>query len=89
MAQIQELDAGAIGRAHRQDAWADLADRKRRYGLHPEHVGGLGGRDENCEPGDLLSRNPYMDGEVIDLMRRIKDRDQAIRLLKALTGTDG
>lgn len=43
----------------------------------------------NCEPGDLLSRNPYMDGEVIDLMRRIKDRDQAIRLLKALTGTDG
>lgn len=44
----------------------------------------------DCEPGDLISVNPYKQGEVVDLMRLINDRnrDQAIRILKALTGTD-
>lgn len=44
----------------------------------------------NCEPGDLISVNPYKQGEVVDLIRLINDRnrDQAIRILKALTGTD-
>lgn len=45
----------------------------------------------DCSPGDLLNVNPYMAGDVVDLMRLINDgnRDQAIRVLKALTGTDG
>jgi transcriptional regulator with XRE-family HTH domain len=40
----------------------------------------------SCEPGDLLSVNPFKDGEVVDLMRLIneKNRDQAIRVLRAL-----
>lgn len=44
----------------------------------------------NCSPGDLLNVNPLKQGEVVDLMRLINDknRDQAIRVLKALTGTD-
>lgn len=44
----------------------------------------------SCAPSDLLSVNPNKEGEVIDLMRLINDRnrDQAIRVLKALTGTD-
>lgn len=42
----------------------------------------------NCSPGDLLSVNPTKEGEVVDLMRLINDRnrDQAIRVLKALVG---
>lgn len=43
----------------------------------------------NCTPGDLLNVNPLKEGEVIDLVRLInesRDRDQAIRLLKALSG---
>ena len=44
----------------------------------------------NCTPGDILNVNPFKEGEVVDLMRLINDRnrDQAIRVLKALTGTD-
>lgn len=43
-----------------------------------------------CSPGDLLNVDPSKQGEVTDLMRMINDqnRDQAIRVLKALTGTD-
>lgn len=43
-----------------------------------------------CEPWQLLSVDPTKEGEVVDLMRLINDRnrDQAIRVLKALTGTD-
>jgi len=43
-----------------------------------------------CGPADLLNVNPFMEGEVVDLMRLINDknRDQAIRVLRALTGTD-
>lgn len=39
---------------------------------------------------DLLSVDPTKEGEVVDLMRLIddKNRDQAIRVLKALTGSD-
>lgn len=41
-------------------------------------------------PSQLLDVDPNKDGEVIDLVRLIddKNRDQAIRVLKALTGTD-
>lgn len=44
----------------------------------------------NCSVTDLLSVDPTKEGEIIDLMRLINDknRDQAIRVLKALTGTD-
>lgn len=39
---------------------------------------------------DLLTVDPSKDGEVVDLMRMIddKNRDAAIRVLRALTGTD-
>lgn len=42
-----------------------------------------------CAPADLLNVNPFKEGEVVDLMRLIddKNRDQAIRVLRALTGT--
>lgn len=38
----------------------------------------------------LLSVDPNKEGEVVDLLRMIDDRnrDQAIRVLRALTGTD-
>lgn len=44
----------------------------------------------SCAPSDLLAVNPSKEGEVIDLMRLINDRnrDQAIRVLKALAGAD-
>ncbi|RVI91800.1 helix-turn-helix domain-containing protein [Sinorhizobium meliloti] len=40
---------------------------------------------------DLLSVDPTKEGEVVDLMRLIDDKNRAvaIRMLKALTGTDG
>ncbi|MEZ2132721.1 MULTISPECIES: helix-turn-helix domain-containing protein [unclassified Sinorhizobium] len=43
-----------------------------------------------CSPSDLLTVDPTKEGEVVDLVRLIdeKNRDQAIRILKALTGTD-
>ena len=43
----------------------------------------------DCSPGDLLNVNPYKAGEVVDLMRLINDtnREQAIRVLRALTGS--
>lgn len=42
----------------------------------------------SCSPADLLSVNPFKEGEVVDLMRLINDRnrDQAIRVLRALVG---
>ena len=44
-----------------------------------------------CSVTDLLTVNPWKEGEVVDLMRMLddKNREQAIRILKALTGTDG
>jgi transcriptional regulator with XRE-family HTH domain len=43
-----------------------------------------------CDVTDLLTVDPTKDGEVVDLMRLIddKNRDQAIRILRALTGTE-
>lgn len=40
---------------------------------------------------DLIGTDPTKDGEVVDLVRLIdeKNRDQAIRILRALTGTEG
>lgn len=40
---------------------------------------------------DLIGTDPTKDGEVVDLVRLIeeKDREQAIRILRALTGTEG
>ncbi len=39
-----------------------------------------------CDTVDLLTTNPFKDGEVVDLMRLLteKNRDQAIRVLRAL-----
>lgn len=44
-----------------------------------------------CEPWQLISVDPSKEGEVVDLVRLLNDaqRDQAIRVLKALTGTNG
>jgi len=47
-----------------------------------------------CEPGDLLSRDPKLDGAIIDLMRLIRQKDpnvvlNVIRALPDRTGTDG
>lgn len=48
-----------------------------------------------CEPGDLLSRDPNVEGAVIDLMRLIRQKDAAqtvMAFLNALpdkTGTAG
>jgi transcriptional regulator with XRE-family HTH domain len=43
----------------------------------------------NCEAWELISVNPAKEGEVVDLVRLIDDRnrEQAIRVLKALAGT--
>lgn len=45
----------------------------------------------NVSVTDLLSVDPTKEGEVIDLMRLLTDKNRAmaIRMLKALTGTDG
>lgn len=42
----------------------------------------------DCSVTDLLSVDPRKDGEVVDLLRLIneKNRDQAVRVLKALAG---
>lgn len=39
---------------------------------------------------ELLTVDPTKDGDVVDLVKLVKakDRDRAIRVLKALTGTD-
>lgn len=39
---------------------------------------------------ELLSVDPTKDGEVVDLVKLVKanDRDRAIKVLRALTGTD-
>lgn len=44
----------------------------------------------NCSVTDLLAVDPTKEGEVVDLVRMLNDknRDQAIRVLRALTGTD-
>lgn len=41
-----------------------------------------------CEPGDLLSRNPLKDGEVVDLFAGMSDeqRQAAVRVIKAMAG---
>lgn len=45
----------------------------------------------DCSVTDLLSVDPTKEGEVVDLVRLINEnnREQAVRILKALTGTDG
>ena len=49
----------------------------------------------NCEPGDLLSRDPRVEGAVIDLLRLIRQKDAATSVMAFLnalpdkTGTDG
>lgn len=47
-----------------------------------------------CEPGDLLSRDPAKEGEVVDLMRLIREKNASgtvMAFLKALpsNGTEG
>lgn len=49
----------------------------------------------NCEPGDLLSRDPVKEGEVVDFMRLLRDRNLTVSEIRAVvealprTGTDG
>lgn len=45
----------------------------------------------SCDTTDLISVDPTKEGEVVDLMRLLDDKNRAmaIRMLKALTGTDG
>lgn len=45
----------------------------------------------SCTVADILQVNPFKEGEVVDLMRLINDRnrDQAIRVLRALVGSTG
>lgn len=48
----------------------------------------------SCEPGDLLSVDPAMQGEVVDLLRLIRERDMVtmraiISAIPPRTGTDG
>jgi transcriptional regulator with XRE-family HTH domain len=48
----------------------------------------------NCEPGDLLSRDPALEGQIVDLLRLIRQKDQAmvttvLRALPDRTGTEG
>lgn len=45
----------------------------------------------NVSVTDLLSVDPNKDGEVVDLMRLLNDRNReaALKVLRALTGTDG
>lgn len=40
----------------------------------------------DCEPGDLLSRDPSKEGEVADLLAALSDenREAALKMLKAL-----
>jgi transcriptional regulator with XRE-family HTH domain len=44
-----------------------------------------------CDPTDLIRVDPTKEGEVVDLMRLLNDknRELAVRLIKQLTGTDG
>jgi transcriptional regulator with XRE-family HTH domain len=44
----------------------------------------------SCEPWDLLNYDPFKAGEVVDIVKLIdeKNRATAIRLLRALTGTE-
>ena len=41
----------------------------------------------DCEPGDLLSKDPNMEGEIIDLMRHLPEskKGDVIAILRALT----
>lgn len=32
----------------------------------------------SCDPGDLLNRDPFKEGEVVDLLRLIREKDQAV-----------
>ncbi|MFG1302681.1 helix-turn-helix transcriptional regulator [Xanthobacter autotrophicus] len=32
----------------------------------------------SCEPGDLLGRDPFKEGDVVDLLRLIREKDQAV-----------
>ncbi len=47
-----------------------------------------------CEPGDLLSRDPNVEGTVVDLLRLIREKDAAasvmafLNALPSRTGTD-
>lgn len=48
----------------------------------------------SCDPGDLLSRDPAMEGAILDLMRMIRQKDQStvmaiINGLPNRTGTEG
>lgn len=42
-----------------------------------------------CEPGELIGRNPYKEGEIIDFVSRLdeKQKAQALAILEAMSRT--
>ena len=45
----------------------------------------------DCEPGDLIGKNPLIDSKVIDMVARLDERRQAqiAAFIQALDGTNG
>lgn len=43
----------------------------------------------DVDPGDLISNDPFKDGEVIDLLRKLDERDKnrIIEMMKVMVGT--
>lgn len=72
--------------------WSQSKISRRESGLTPYDQDDLEAAAEayRCDPTDLIRVDPTKEGEVVDLMRLLNDknRDMAVRMLKALTGTD-
>lgn len=79
----------AIGRL----GWSQSKISRLESGVTPYDQDDLEAAAEaySCDPTDLIRVDPTKEGEVVDLMRLLTDKNRAmaIRMLKALTGTDG
>lgn len=79
----------AIGRL----GWSQSKMSRLEKGLTPYDQDDLEAASEayRCDPTDLIRVDPTKEGEVVDLMRLLNDknRELAVRLIKQLTGTDG
>lgn len=77
----------AIGRL----GWSQSKISRIEAGLTPYNQDDVEAAAEayRCEPWQIISVDPIKEGEVVDLMRLIDDRnrDQAIRVLKALVAS--
>jgi transcriptional regulator with XRE-family HTH domain len=63
-----------------------LENRKQPYS---EAVLGALAQVYDCEPKDLIGVNPAKDGDVVDLLRHMTDKqhDQAVALIRAIYAT--